>query len=156
MANYTIDINIKEASKQQKVFAGDNSKDEVKEDVSDTAKGLATFVATQAVKPFLKSAINFASSNVELMTGSSGLQEQVNFAMQTVNDANGILSTTAAGLALGGPVGAAVGAVVGVAQIGVRWAMKDMQLSMNRMVEDRQIAYTRSRLGAQFNSSRRG
>lgn len=157
MANYTIDINIKNVATDKKVVAGDNGKDEPKDSFDGTAMALGTFVATQAIKPFLKSAINFAASNVELTTGSSGLQEQVDFAMQFVNDATGLVSTTAAGLALTGgtPIGAVIGFAVGVAQKGIEIVNKQRQINLNKAIEDRQIAYTQSRLGAQFNSSRR-
>jgi len=159
MANYTIDINISSGkqTKEDKVFAGQDSKQEPKEEVSDTSKSLGTFVATQAVKPFLRSAINFATSNVQLVTGSSGLQEQVNFAMQAVNDATSIVGMTSAGAVLGGgPIGALVGFTIGVAQKGIDIVFNQLQKDVNMNNENKQISYIQDRLGASFNNSRRG
>ena len=118
--------------------------------------GLGSFVATQAVKPFLQQTKNFLVNNVELMTGSTELQQRVDFDMQLLGDVGTIASSTAAGAAIGGPVGAGVGFVVGIVQVAMGYYFNQQQINLQAQVEDRQINYLTNRAGPAFNMSRRG
>lgn len=117
---------------------------------------LATFVATRAIKPFISQAKNFLVNNVELMTGSTELQQRVDFAMQAIDAGASVISTTAAGSAIGGPIGGAVGFVVGIVQQLTGYFFEQQQINLERRSEDRQISYLQNRAGPAFNMSRRG
>ena len=121
-----------------------------------TSASLATFVATRAIKPFLEQTKNFLVSNVELITGSTELQQRTDFAMQMIDTGSSIISTTAVGGAIGGPVGLGIGFVVGLMQTATSYLFKQTQINLEAQIEDRQIAYLQNRAGPALNMSRRG
>lgn len=118
--------------------------------------GLGTFVATQAIKPFLQQTKNFLVNNVELMTGSTELQQRIDFDMQLLGDVGSVLSTTAGGATIGGPIGAGVGFIVGGLQVAMGYFFNQQQINLQAQIEDRQINYLTNRAGPAFNMSRRG
>lgn len=157
---YELRIKIEDATGESSQIAGGGSSVTSTSDVPKAEKSvsasLATFVATQAIKPFIQQTKNFLVNNVELMTGSTELQQRVDFDFQLLGDATTIVSTTAAGAALGGPIGAGVGALVGIAQVAMGYFFNQQQINLQAQIEDRQINYLTNRAGPAFNMSRRG
>lgn len=162
MANYTIDVNINGdyvSSQSSGGVAGiDNisSKPQATSMKTFNANGLTTFVATSVAKPFISTAINTFTSNVELTTGSYALQQQVNALMEGVSLGTNVLSYVGAGAALGGGIGAVIGGLVAVTQYGINYLGNVWQTNINKSIEDRQIQYLVNRIGPAYNSSRRG
>lgn len=160
MANYTIDININGdygTIQNNAGVAGDtNIPITSKKTDSVQKKGLGTFVATSVIKPFISTAINTFTSNVELTTGSYALQQQTNVLMEGVSLGNNILSYVGAGAVLGGVPGAVIGGLVAISQYGINYFGNVSQSNINKSIEDRQIQYLVSRMGPAFNQSRRG
>ena len=157
---YELRIKIEDASGGNSQIAGGGSSATSTGDVPKAEKSisasLGTFVATQAIKPFIQQTKNFLVNNVELMTGSTELQQRLDFDFQLLSDATTIVSSTAAGAALGGVVGAGVGAIVGGLQVAMGYFFNQQQINLQAQIEDRQINYLTNRAGPAFNMSRRG
>lgn len=166
MAQYQININLNGdvGSGEGKVSSShdigtDNKTD--KKAIAST-KALGKYVATQTIQPFIQQATNYIVSNVQLTTGSSQLQQKVDFGMQVVNAGVSAFKNAQAGalltasMGLGGPVGLAIGLSLSVASIGMNIGFKQAQLNLKEKEEGHQIAYTQNRFGSAFNMSRRG
>lgn len=157
---YELRIKIEDATGGNSQIAGSGGAAASTSDVPKAEKSisasLGTFVATQAIKPFIQQTKNFLVNNVELRTGSAELQQRVDFDFQLLGDATTIISSTAAGAALGGPIGAGVGALVGIAQVAMGYFFNQQQINLQAQIEDRQINYLTNRAGPAFNMSRRG
>lgn len=127
---------------------------------SNTA--LKTFVVSQTVSVFLDNSKGFISNNIGLVTGRKQLQQQVDFAIDTVqrvthlseNAAAGAAITTAMGM--GGGIGVAIGLAVTAVSYAINKAFEQAQLNIQRNLQDKQIQGTRSHLGAWVNKSRSG
>ena len=165
MAQYEINININgdmQDSNQMTGQAQSIAEDKTSSKVSSSTKALGNYVASQTIKPFINQATNYITSNVELTTGSTQLQQKVDFAMEAVNTGISAWSNAAGGavitasMGLGGPIGIGIGLALTAVTKGMDIAFKQAQINLKRDEENRQIAYLVNRAGPAFNSSRRG
>src|SRR5574344_819599 len=103
MAKYEINININGDIKDTNPITGQAqsiAEDKSSNKVNSSTKALGNYIASQTIKPFINQATNYIVSNVELTTGSTQLQQKVDFAMQAVNTGISAWSNAAAGAAL--------------------------------------------------------
>ena len=123
---------------------------------------LSTMLASKTIDAGLKRVVSFVSSNVQLVTGSSEMQQRVNVAMQIASYGSQTLNniataqTYAAGLGLSAGTGVAIGVTLSLAQIGIDYAEKAAQLRINQIIENQRLEQIRSRAGYSFNRSRMG
>ena len=123
---------------------------------------LSTMLASKTIDAGLKRVVSFVASNVQLVTGSSEMQQRVNVAMQIASYGSQTLSniataqTYAVGLGLGVGTGVAIGVALSLAQIGIDYAEKAAQLRINQIIENQRLEQIRSRAGYSFNRSRMG
>lgn len=126
------------------------------------AAKLSNMLASKTIEAGLKRVVSFAVNNVQLVTGSSEIQQKVNTAMQIANYGSQTLSnvatatTYAAGLGLSSGAGVAIGVALSLAQIGMDYAERSAQLRINQIIENRRMEQIRSRAGYGFNRSRVG
>lgn len=165
MAQYEINININGDIKDTNPITGQAqsiAEDKSSNKVNSSTKALGNYIASQTIKPFINQATNYITSNVELTTGSTQLQQKVDFAMQAVNTGISAWSNAAAGAAittamgLGGPIGIGIGLALTAVTKGMDIAFKQAQINLKRDEENRQISYLVNRAGPAFNRSRRG
>lgn len=165
MAQYEINININGDIKGESQITGNAQtlgEDKSSNKVSSSGKALGNYIASQTIKPFIQQATNYVISNVELTTGSTQLQQKVDFAMQAVNTGISAWSNAAAGAALttsmglSGPLGIGIGLALTAVTTGMDIAFKQQQINLKSEEESRQISYLVNRAGPAFNSSRRG
>ena len=103
MATYEINININGDIQGESQITGNArtlGEDKSSNKVSNSSKALGNYIASQTIKPFINQATNYIVSNVELTTGSTQLQQKVDFAMEAVNTGISAWSNAAAGAAL--------------------------------------------------------
>jgi|LSQX01.2.fsa_nt_gb hypothetical protein len=165
MATYEINININGDIQGESQITGNArtlGEDKSSNKVSNSSKALGNYIASQTIKPFINQATNYIVSNVELTTGSTQLQQKVDFAMEAVNTGISAWSNAAAGAALttsmglGGPIGIGIGLALTAVTKGMDIIFKQQQINLKREEENRQINYLTNRAGPAFNSSRRG
>lgn len=99
----------------------------------------AGIVAINKVKPFINQVIGYNVATVQLRTGSSERQQQIEFNYKIASGAFDLAETVAAGFAVGGGVGAAVGAVLGVASKSISFIQNDLTIRMNTSMENERI-----------------
>lgn len=164
MAQYEINININGDIKDTNPITGQAqsiAEDKSSNKVSSSTKALGNYIASQTIKPFINQATNYIVSNVELTTGSTQLQQKVDFAMQAVNTGISAWSNAAAGAALtasmglGGPIGIGIGLALTAVTIGMDIMFKQQQINLNKGIEDKQRAYLQDRMGVAFTQGRR-
>lgn len=157
---YEIDININGSIEDLEATGTDKKKKDKQEDAGKGAKALANYIKGQAIQPIINNVKTQISQNIGLITGSQELQERVNFGLQVVETGQSLYNSAQGGIVLASAMklSAGAGAVIGVAfglfQIGIQAAFRQAQLNIRQNLEDRQIAHTRSRMGAGFNKSR--
>lgn len=160
MAKYEININlngdIAEGQTEEQKREGDAAK------VSKATKHLGKYVAAQTIQPFIQQATNYLVSNVQLTTGSSQLQEKVNFGMQVMNMGVNAYKNAQAGatltmaMGLGGAAGIGIGLALSAVSFGMDTMFKQAQINLRNNEESSQRAYLVNRAGTAFNMSRRG
>lgn len=125
-----------------------------------TRKRLGQYVASKTVGTFINNTKSALSQNIGMITGRKELQERVNFAMSAIQIGEEFKSN-AVGTAqlvstLGGSAvsGAVLGVVLTAVNYGINTAFKAQQLALSENLENQQIKYVNSRLGASYNRSR--
>ena len=121
-----------------------------------TSGKAATFIASKAVSPAVKSVTTHITSSVGISTGSQELQQKTDLAVSLFHTASGALSSAFSAAALFGPAGFAVGIATSLAGVAVQYGIKQSQVAHQMRVEEEQLALYRSRFGAGFNGSRTG
>lgn len=123
---------------------------------------LGQYIKAQMIEPAIQKVISYTTSNVELITGSSALQQRTDLTMQGIsvgvnaykNAQGGAVVATSMGMSGG------VGAVIGVALTAINtWldiAFKQAQIDLKSAEQSRQRSYLNSRAGMAFSQSRRG
>lgn len=164
MATYEINININGDIQGESQITGNAktlSEDKSSNKVSSSSKALGNYIASQTIKPFINQATNYVVSNVELTTGSTQLQQKVDFAMEAVNTGISAWSNAAAGAALttamglGGPIGIGIGLALTAVTKGMDIMFKQAQLDLGKQRENIQRSYLKDRMGVSFTQSRR-
>lgn len=156
---YEIVIKIKEGDAS---YAENLSASTGNQRVPDYAGNLSKMIVGKTLEAGLSRVLNFAVSNVQLITGSTEIQQKVNFAMQLANYGVQTMSnvatatTFATGAGLSSGAGVAIGIGISIAQIGMNYVEKKAQLTINQIIENRRMEQLRSRAGYSFNKSRMG
>lgn len=120
-------------------------------------RNVASYIASKAIKPMVKSVTSHITSTVGIETGSRELQQKTDFAMQMVDTGMNTWSNVAASVSIfGGPTGIAIGFMTTVLGMITQIGIKQAQLNQQRKLEDEQLALYRSRFGPTFNGSRTG
>lgn len=109
-------------------------------------------VATNVVRPYVQQAASFATSNIEMNTGSAAMQRKVE-AFSGIGAS--AVSIVTAGIAGGAPAAAAAAGVL-LIQKTLEAALNKMQIEMQKQVESENIALRKSRAGMSTNRSRGG
>lgn len=126
------------------------------------AKKLGKYVSSQTLEVFLDNTKNIISQNIGLVTGKTELEQRVNFGLELAQKTTSTYKNAQAGavmfqsMGLSAGMGAVVGVALSVISTVINYGFKQAQLNLNRGIENRQIAQTRSRAGAGFNRSREG
>ena len=161
---YEINININadsgEISSTSGVAGGGATS--AKTSSGDLGSKLGKYVATQTIEPIIQKTINFVTSNVELTTGSTELQQRIDFASQSIqtgisafkNAQAGAVITSAMGL--GGGIGLGIGIALTAINTGINILFKQRQLDLQDQEKDRERSYFRTRSGMAYSQSRRG
>ncbi len=161
---YEINININadsgEISSTSGVAGGGATS--AKTSSGDLGSKLGKYVATQTIEPIIQKTINFVTSNVELITGSTALQQKIDFTMQGIQTGISAFKNAQAGAVItaGMGLGSGIGAILGVALTALNFGLdvifKEQQIKLNSAVEERQRSYLTDRAGMAFSQSRRG
>ena len=164
MAQYEINININGELTDSNGIAGNGTFQNTNSDdkTASASKALGKYVVAQTIQPFIQQATNYIVSNVELTTGSTQLQQKIDFAMQAVNTGVNAFKNAQAGavltmaMGMGGGLGIGLGLALSAVSFGMDTLFKQQQINLKSEEENRQIAYLTNRAGPAFNSSRRG
>jgi hypothetical protein len=123
------------------------------DDAKQNGGVLATaMVATQSIKPYVQQAVAFSVSQIEMETGSAALQRKANALSGTVGTVAGIVG----GGIVGGWAGAAASAATMLVQKMIQTEFNRMAITNQRLLEQENISFQRSRLGLSANRSRGG
>lgn len=138
------------------------SKSPTSKEQEKATKALGKYVAAQTIQPFIQNVKTAVSQNIGIVTGSSELQERVNFGMEVAQYGVQTFQNVQAGASLGAAlgVGGPVGALVGLALTAINTVMQiefnKMQLQLKQQMEGYQLQQVRERAGAAYNKSRLG
>lgn len=130
--------------------------------VDVNAKRLGKYITAQTIQPMIQKTISFATSNVELQTGSIAQQQKTDAVMQGVSMGVDTYKNAMAGSAivasLGGSamVGGALGIALSVLNFGLDVLFKQQQIELKKEHENYQRAYLYNRAGMAYSQSRRG
>ncbi len=158
---YEIDININGSVDDLEATGTAKTTKDSQADASKGVKALGNYIKGQAIQPIINNVKTQISQNIGLITGSQELQERVNFGLQMIETGQSLWTSAQGGIALGqaGGGSAVAGATIGIAfslfNIGLQVAFRQAQLNLQEGLENKQIAHTKSRMGAGFNKSRR-
>lgn len=124
-------------------------------------KSVASFVASQTIQPIISNVKSQLSTQIGLITGSTELQERINFGLSLVERTTSVIGVASAGAAIGSAipgvgtaVGFVAGAVLGVVSQVIDYAFDKRELDTRSMLENYQLQQLRERSGVQFNRSR--
>ena len=121
---------------------------------------LGQFVASKTIGAFINNTKTALSQNVGIVTGRKEIQDRINFGMSTIQLGQELYSnaigTASLVSAVGGSAiaGGILGVVLTATNYGLNLALKTQQLSLAENLENQQIKYVNSRLGASYNNSR--
>lgn len=130
--------------------------------VDGNAKRLGKYIAAQTIQPMIQKTISFATSNVELQTGSIAQQQKTDAIMQGVSMGVDTYKNAMAGASivasLGGSAmaGGALGVALSILNFGLDVMFKQQQIDLKKEHEDYQRAYLYNRAGMAYSQSRRG
>lgn len=161
---YEINININatdleqvESGQAEGLSASTTSKEQEK-----AVKALGTYVASQTIEPFVANIKQNISQNIQIVTGSSDLQQRVNFGMSAIQSGIGLVKNIAAGATIGTQlgIGGTAGGLLGLALTAVNTAMniafEQQRINLQANMESYQLQQTRSRFGSAYNRTREG
>lgn len=161
---YEINININGdvgGAKGVSKTSGQKEQEKLEKERAKAQKKLAGFVSSQAIQPFVNTIKSNVTSNIQIVTGNTDLQQRVNFAFEIAQfgqntfqniQAGGIIAT---GLGLSGLAGGAIGLALTAVNTGIQIYGNKKQIDLQERMENYQLQQTRERAGAMYNSSRR-
>lgn len=125
-------------------------------------KQLGKYIASQTIQPFIQEVKTQVTQNVQLITGSSELQNRINLGFEAVqfgvntykNAQTGAIITSSMGL--GGGVGIALGLALTAITTAMQIAFNQLQINLQKGMENYQLEQVRSRAGIAYNKSRSG
>ena len=97
--------------------------------------------------PFVESAINYRVSSISLRTGSSELQERVEFGMSAAKSAIGLVSSVVSGYAVGNLPGAIIGGLISVGTTAMNYAQKVKTIRLQGLLENASLRGINARSG---------
>ena len=116
----------------------------------------ATYIASRALLPAVKSVAAYATSSVEISTGSRELQQKTERLLSIVGTMSGTASTVIGTTALFGSAGIGVGLAISAVNLATQYGIKQAQIQQQMRLEEEQLNLYRSRFGFGFNQSRTG
>lgn len=138
------------------------SKSPTNNEQEKATKALGKYVAAQTIQPFIQNVKTAVSQNVGIVTGSTELQERINFGMEVAQFGVQTFQNAQAGAVLGASlgIGGAAGALIGLSLTAINTLMQiefnKMQLQLKQQMEGYQLQQVRERAGAAYNKSRLG
>lgn len=161
---YEINININDNTGNAGINGSSNSpiSNTQSDKIDSNAKRLGKYIAAQTIQPMIQKTISFATSNVELQTGSIAQQQKTDAIMQGVSMGVDTYKNAMAGASiiasLGGSamVGGALGVALSVLNFGLDILFKQQQIELKKEHENYQRAYLYNRSGMAYSRSRRG
>lgn len=125
-------------------------------------KQLGKYVASQTIQPFIQEVKSQVTQNIQLVTGSSELQNRVNLGFQAVqfgvntykNAQAGAIITSSMGLGSGPGVG--IGLALTAISTAIQIGFNQLQIDLQNRMENYQLEQVRSRAGIAYNKSRSG
>ena len=161
---YEINININNSTENAGVNGSSNSpiSNTQSDKIDSNSKRLGKYIAAQTIQPMIQKTISFATSNVELQTGSIAQQQKTDAIMQGVSMGVDTYKNAMAGASivasLGGSVmvGGALGVALSVLNFGLDILFKQQQIELKKEHENYQRAYLYNRAGIAYSRSRRG
>lgn len=125
-------------------------------------KQLGKYIASQTIQPFIQEVKTQVTQNVQLVTGSSELQNRINLGFEAVqfgvntykNAQAGAVITSSMGL--GGGVGIALGLALTAITTAMQISFNQLQINLQKRMENYQLEQVRSRAGIAYNKSRSG
>ena len=125
-------------------------------------KKLGKYIASQTIQPFIQEVKTQVTQNVQLVTGSSELQNRINLGFEAVqfgvntykNAQAGAVITSSMGL--GGGVGIALGLALTAITTAMQISFNQLQINLQKRMENYQLEQVRSRAGIAYNKSRSG
>lgn len=159
---YEINININGDADESPKVKGMSSTSSASDKQEQAQKRLGKYIASQTIQPFIQEVKTAVSQDVGLITGNTELQERINLGFQTVQYGVNTYKNMKAGVIIGASVGlsSGAGAAIGLALTVVNTTMNilfnQLQISIKRNLENKQLQQTRTRAGAAFNRSRIG
>lgn len=125
-------------------------------------KQLGKYIASQTIQPFIQEVKTQVTQNVQLVTGSSELQNRINLGFEAVqfgvntykNAQAGAIITSSMGL--GGGVGIGLGLALTAITTAMQIAFNQLQINLQKRMENYQLEQVRSRAGIAYNKSRSG
>lgn len=161
---YEINININSDVEETQTAGGmsKTSSTSASDSVEKGQKRLGKYIASQTIQPFIQDVKTAITQDVGLITGNTELQDRINFGFEAVQYGVNTYKNVQAGAIIGSQVGigGGAGAVIGLALTAINTMMniafKQVQIDINRRLENYQLEQTRSRAGVAFNRSRRG
>jgi hypothetical protein len=159
---YEINININGDVEAGTVVQGGISNTQKTSEQQKAVSSLGKYVASQTIQPFIQNVKTQVTQNIGLVTGSTDLQQRVNFAMETVQFGVQTFQNAQAGAVIGSAlgIGAGAGFGIGLALTAISTAMNiafnAYQLQLKEEVENYQLDQVRTRAGSAYNRSRRG
>lgn len=158
---YEINININNVDADVAQTEG-VSKSTASNEQEKSIKKLGAYISAQTLEPFIANVKQNVQQNIQIVTGSTDLQQRVNFAMETVQFGVNTYKNVSAGAIIGKSlgIGGLAGGVIGLALTAVNTAMNIMfeqqRLNLQERMENYQLQQSRSRLGSAYNRTREG
>lgn len=138
------------------------SKSPTNNEQEKAAKALGKYVAAQTIQPFIQNVKTAVSQNIGIVTGSTELQERINFGMEVVQFGVQTFQNAQAGATLGASlgIGSGAGALIGLSLTAITTMMQidfnRLELKLKQQMEGYQLQQVRERAGAAYNKSRLG
>ena len=138
------------------------SKSPTNKEQEKAIKSLGKFVVAQTIQPFIQNVKTAVSQNIGIVTGSSELQQRINFAMEVAQFGLQTFQNAQAGamigesLGIGGKAGAVIGVVLSGISATIQAEFNRSKLLLKEDMEGYQLQQVRDRAGAAYNKSRLG